>query len=454
MFLSTILAECAPDSAVDASLENRQIRWQRDSTLHAKITEIISRIQKLGSVGRVGEYFSEIERVVMEDTGISIRLDFDADGGENAYVFLVPVTHQHIFYGNDGDDGYLAASTRENLEADVVYGTFDLKSGKVGGGFSKLAHTMRITSGLLFDPEEYTAGECSAILLHEIGHAFTTMAATGLIDRTVHVLLEAAMDYEKADNDIAKIAILRKCADIAHLTEKEIQDIVKNGSTKSMVLLVAAKASGAVRETLGLKNYSDRECESLADQFAVRHGAGLDLASGLHKMYRKYSNRTVGERILDLSINVLIGMFFTILRYPSAIKYPLLVVAGILSSMWFAFVVTVAFILIFSIIFGYNNTYDDPLNRIRAIRREMIAGLRTAPLKPDERRQLLAHIDAVDRKLDELPKLGKLTDETTRFIYGTLMSGMNREMRSMRELESMLNNDLHLAHARLLDSQH
>ena len=94
------------------------------------------------------------------------------------------------------------------------------------------------------------------------------------------------------------------------------------------------------------------------------------------------------------------------------------------------------------------DVYDSPADRIVRIRRETLGELKNQKIDPKRRKTLLEDIEAMDRMLEGMKDRRTFYERVWILLSSTARSG-TRQQRIQQELESLANNDLFLASAKL-----
>lgn len=273
------------------------IQFQK-SDLFNEITLCVSNMRDYGKVYQKdfydGKECKDLSAVINKHTGL--RIEFaDSDNGPS---ITMPSLGQDIFkdfptlkaykdyYGDFYDIHSDIKTALRILDMDVIEGTVDLKNSKVGGVFSRLTSTLQLPREYLADTT-FTNEELSAIILHELGHAFTSFE---YLDRTVTTnqalgVMLRTMDKSASIQD--KKVIFSRVKDKLKLDDEVYKNILNSSDKDYVTLVVLNQQIQECRSELGESVYDVTSCEYLADQFAARHGAGRYLVTSLDKVYSR-----------------------------------------------------------------------------------------------------------------------------------------------------------------------
>ena len=321
---------------------------------------------------------SGIMETIRLQTGLSVDVIVRKDNGLGAYVLLPNVDKNHPFIRSEfrqflnNDVGVSALSFKDAAPK----GTVNTQTGKVTGWFSEVRTQMVLTYGLL-TAKGFSAEEVAAVVLHELGHLFTyflhlgsTVISNLAVSATARKIVEA-QDYGEREYILTEaertlgIEIPNKEALAKITSDKEA-----NGVQTVMLTSLVEKA----RFETGFNIYEVRSCEQIADQFAVKHGAGANLASALDKIYRQYGHSSYRNRMLHVMLEIA--------------KFTLFVV-----GLWIGMVIPLLLYII-----HYNpllKEYDDPKQRFEFIISTLTEDIKKRDLPEERRKQLIHDIEVV-----------------------------------------------------------
>lgn len=326
------------------NITNEAIAFQ-DGKLFSEIVKVFDSIKKEGykedkdQLSKLG-----IDALVFKHTGLLIKTEVDPDGDFEIYIptitknsMLIPNSEKKHIKNN------LGIKYIQQQRADLL-GTVDLKNCKVGGVFSKILGTVRIDPAYIFgigvydtvtsttytsngpiytETEiektamynggwQYKSEELAAVFLHEVGHLFTafeylveTVTTNLVIDTVCNELLES-------NDQETKMVILSNIEKSLGLSipDKEALSKSENKNTIYNVLLSSNIIKN--RSSTDTSVYDHKSWEFLADQFAVRHGAGRYIVEALYSFDKSFGElkRTkatvIGAAISTVIINMLL----------------------------------------------------------------------------------------------------------------------------------------------------
>ncbi len=383
-----------------------------------------------------------IEKLVKERFGLSIKLIISRVG--NGSIIIMPVSDHHIFIHDllkNSDvvrnHNKLAKIQNENT------GMINLSTAKVGGMFSKYTHNLYLDLSNLFNYYKLTPGQVTAIMLHELGHAFTYYEYSNRLESTNQVLQTVfeELTSKKANKNITYVYKELAKYDIK---EKDIDAIVNSQNEIIMGTRLFMVAVGIYKSQLSIGKYDETASEQSADQFAARFGYGGELGIALGKIYGDNTpehNSAIRANI-NIAVTLLIGFWLLIL----AVTVLTLSAFGVFVSVYFS-----AFVIIMFMFSGTANrdmTYDNVIDRYKRIRQELINQLKDIDLLPKDTRTIIESIQSVDEIIKDAKPYRHIFQ-----ILSDLLVPSNAAAKSDIEmqqlLENLANNDLFLKSAEL-----
>lgn len=391
------------------SLES--ISFQSDAFKNA-LTEIYTKYRgKQATDTNITEIANELDNCIFIHTGMVVRSEI------NEYVDFamgIPELDRNSPIMKDYFD--LPASTSRSTIKEIrkqsnkrVSGWVDLDAAKVGGYFSNMAPTpMYLNTVRIFSDTgryAFTPAECAAATLHECGHLFTFFEF--LVRFRTQNQIMAAVDRElSATTDVTKREIVIREAAEALGANKEIDaaDLAnkKNMTVYTVLITTAAKN---IRSQNLLDGYDLTTAEALADQFAQRHGAGVELVTSLDKIMKRSGDinvRSTGAYIFYEFVKIAWFVLSTVVATT--------VMGAVAPSMFIIFLVMV-------IGDGHWSVYDKGSARFKRVRDQIVQALKNQKLSKRESLKLQADLETIDSISQEMTNhtqfLGLLYDYLT-----------------------------------------
>lgn len=399
---------------------------QSDFSFFKELTDKIASLRKTGMTPADVKK-ADIPAIISKYTGMNIDFSIDPSNGINAYMMTPMMDRNHPFFSSRGftfpietkDLKYISKKGKLNVTEvwtdDSVY--------KVGGGWSKVIVKVKLLKGLM-NEKTFTDAGITAILLHELGHVYTYFSLFGKLTRKNFLTNEAikeALSSEPLEKRVQTLELLEKNLDIEIRKKEEILQAPEKTRADLIESIVIAETCIKGGSTSVFEGFDNRNVEQIADQFAIYHGAGGDLAEAMHTLYNEFG-----------SIETISNTAFVIIELCKAFLMLVLLMQSPL----------VGIILLILAIPG-QKVYDDPQARVELMRKQLVAGLKEAKDKPALKAQLLDQIDT----LESLE--GKLKDRRTFYtlVYQTITPRgrtMYRQEVFMKAVEDLLYNDTFL----------
>lgn len=365
-----------------------------------------------------GVGFAEI---VKRHTKLTINFNLDKSNDINAYVIppMVDKNNPLIYdWWKPHIDNTDVKKFIKAKRSDIISGWVDLQRGEVGGVFSEIVHQVYVHRGLV-DSNRVCDEERAAIFLHEIGHLFTYYEFLGHTLTTNVILHSATQAFFKSDDLIKRTQIVDETCQALGISLDDPEALVRCTSKEVFQTVVLRKAILEAKSATGSAIYDITATEALADQYAVRQGAGRYLATGLDKIHRHYgggpSYQSTAVHLLATVIRVL--LFFVMILPTFGLVFLILLINPAMKL------------------------YDDPGARLGRMRREIVAGLKDQSLPAPQRKAWVDDIEAIDALLKNIDDKRTLME----MFYTSVLPGGRRQYQQLKfqvDLERLVNNQL------------
>lgn len=384
-----------------------------------------------------------IDQLVFDATGMCVRFSIDPAKHANAYILLPHLDKNHPFFPMQWRDMMpTEAIAMIRAGGGEIKGWVDLEQARVGGIYSKVEAVTKVTKGLMDDPK-YTTPEICGIISHELGHLFTYFEMFGRINRTANVTAALSRAVFSMEDQSQRETIIKEAARALQISIEDPAELARLPSGKredTLTTVFVTKAVHASRSETGFHAYEMRSCEQLADDFAIRMGAGSHLATGLHKLYSSgWESSTIST-----TKHVIMQLFdmFTVLVAGQALGWALGGVAAMSAG-------AVIFPLLILMLANPNEkVYDNGEDRIMLMKRTLVTALKNKDLPEELRKSYLSEITAIDEIVKKLDfKRGIFEYIITTF--GVRGRREYRQEQIMKDVENLLTNDL-FVHAQQL----
>jgi hypothetical protein len=429
------------DKAFQHNVSQEFINLNHTSNLAELVLGEVKRIRALNAKKLKKADFSTLIGGITKLTGLKLTVTL-MDNPFDFAIMTAPVI------GYQGDAGKLGAFSKwmeEVLHKEYtkhhMKSTIDLKKVTVTGSFQEIPFDLMLPPAHFLKGQQdfFTDEELTAIILHEIGHAFFNLATIGEMVWMNYFLTDGIDVVLGKKPNTYRIELLSRTwleKNVPNKTVREelIQSPDNEANVRKAVLLTAATSN---RNHLWSKGTMTGELrsEQLADMFATRMGYGVHVTTSLNKMsalfgggrfYHTRSARAFHNLLSLLALPATVGLLVT------APVLGIVVSAVLLTNMW-----------------GVNtehSPYDNPKERFEKIHRELISVLRATDNVGKE--MVLAEIAQVKAILD------KMTDELTLIesigiLTNPLVRRTYHRVQAEQLLERLFRSDL-FAHAERL----
>jgi hypothetical protein len=282
-----------------------------------------------------------------------------------------------------------------------------------------------------FNSEDYTAEECAAVILHEVGHYFSYVEFLTSSIVTNFVLSQLADGLSRATNPKERESYIIAAKDALGNSPAINPEALSQAHDPNAVQVVLVKDYiETKRMEFGQDIFNNATWEAMADQYAARQGAGRALLSALDKTTRRYG--------ADIALRGKVGFYFI----------EVLKVIFTLSG----YFTIIGLIMILSD--SANTTYARLPVRYERIRAELVDRLKNRKIGKAETAGITEDIEVVDRILKTVSDQRQWFSYVAALIFSTKREYYKVEAVS-RELEKLGANDffVHAAKLQLMADQ-
>lgn len=360
---------------------------------------------------KIKPVLEELSKAVEEIVGL--RIEFVCSGYDYPYVVHVPIPPTHVLHR--WREMPVQGKVTNRNEKIVV----DLKKSYIHLG-PRDGYDCQIEVGFdwFVNAGKISTEACAAAAVHEIGHAFVVYEFLSRRVHTDYLLRDLMVAVQNKTGERREITVNRIMLDHGYKIALDAKDY--SGTDAEIMAAVAAAAKKKVISELGADIYDDTTWETLADDFAARHGAGKLVAEYLQFIEDHHSRLST----IVSSASIIAGI----------ILFPPLGILVALGSMWLG---------------TRPDVYQPPKERATAIKHSIIAMLKADNLPSSTVVQYL-------RDLDELNKIIQQTPEVHYNLFewfGSLISSDRRrwevESKRVTQLHELANNSLFVRNAQL-----
>lgn len=387
------------------------------------------------------EKVTALSKIIQKYTNLDIVIIDDA--GNGPAIFVPQLTANHIFnnkemaqWTQDNVPGFNLQEHSETvlklLNKPVIQGEIDLVKAKVHGAFEKMRTTMLMPMTMLAKGSKFSPGEAAAVMLHEIGHTFTFMEFVGRTLTTNQAIAGLSRFLDKSVDQGKRVVLFARAADELKMDAAKKEVLKECKTPEQLATIVLDQAITKSVSELGRSIYDVNTAEYLADQFAARQGASVELVTAL-------------DKLMSSGAGVLMKVFVFLQFLPfiiSVIKAGFIMIFPIFG-----------FILVALIVYGQdkaNEIYDNAAARFIRIKHQLVEQLKNPAIKADFRQRLVQDVNNIDDVIKDKNYIDKLDIFATIAYY--LKPGFraaHRQEVMQKELERIVNSDLFVHAAKL-----
>lgn len=428
----------------------------QDASYYHLLTELVSQY-KNKTINRK-TFQDKVSESVKKRFGFNVKFEVHAVNEINAYMVPVELDPANVLTTRRFRDlGELvlnqikALTLRDNakimrqiVKGDLsATGWLDYKKARAGGLFSQLPPALSVCYQGTID--NLTPDETASIILHELGHYWTYLEWLGIYTCRNAVIVNAVNEFITAKTETEKFQIVLDKKNVWGLRVEE-SDVAKLNDENATKIL-AGSFNHVFKHTVGFVQYDDNVSEVIADQFAIRMGAGKASASGMYKLGYKYgvtdesklANKFVKSGLLLSAVGAIIGL-------GAAAIFPAL--APVLSAIG-AFIAITGVSYVWQGLFGFTGmlngaAYDTMKNRIERMYREEIQRLKQTNASIEVTRSILAGLEEMKKYVDLCGEANKSWGASIIRYFSSSFREQEQKKEYQSLIEEMLANQLYI----------
>lgn len=410
------------------------IKFQ-DGSLFKEMTEFFKTMDNLTSYEEKVKYISgkPLSDLIRKYTGLTIQTEVIPNMSEiNCFCITPDITKNNVLIEEWRKQFYLHRDFKQlSKNIDEIVGVVDLVNGRVKGAFEKIVIRVFVTDGFI-RTMEFTPENKAALVMHEVGHAFTFLEFIAESAKTDFSLATATRELLQTTDKEKKITLAKSLND-AMGTTVDVNVIAESSDVATWYTVYISNKEEQARVATHTGRYSDTSAEFVADQFVTRHGGGAAMADTLAKIYKRLGKISVRDRI-----SIWTQYAVCSLSVISAIA-GLSLINPILGTMG-----TVALFVNLKTITQYDftySTYTSDKDRVAKLKQELVGRLKDRDLPQDIRVSTLDAIKEIDKILKTLNDNRTIMELITIALRPDVHQAVKQEQ-VQKTLSTVINNDL------------
>lgn len=410
------------------------IKFQ-DGSLFKETTEFFKTTDNLTSYEEKVKHIGgkTLSDLIRKYTGLTIQTEVIPNMSEiNCFCVTPDITKNNVLIEEWRKQFYRHKDFKQlSKNIDEVVGVVDLVNGRVKGAFEKIVIRVSVTDGFI-RTMEFTPENKAALIIHEVGHAFTFLEFIAESAKTDFSLATVTRELLQTTDKEKKIALAKSLND-AMGTTVDVNVIAESSDAATWYTVYISNKEEQTRVATHTGRYSDTSAEFVADQFVTRHGGGAAMADTLAKIYKHLGKISVRDRI-----SIWAQYAVCSLSVISAIA-GLSLINPILGTMG-----TVALFVNLKTITQYDftySTYTSDKDRVAKLKQELVGRLKDRDLPQDIRVSTLDAIKEIDKVLKTINDNRTVMELITIALRSDVHQAVKQEQ-VQKTLSTVINNDL------------
>ena len=417
------------------------IKFQ-DGSLFKEMTEFFKTMDNLTSYEEKVKYIGGkvLTDLIRKYTGLTIHTEVIPNMSEvNCFCNTPDITKNNVLIEEWRKQFYRHKDFKQlSKNIDEVVGVVDLVNGRVKGAFEKITIRVFVTDGFI-RTTEFIPENKAALIMHEVGHAFTFLEFIAESAKTDFSLATVARELLQTTDKEKKITLAKSLND-AIGTTVDVNTIAESSDVATWYTVYISNKEEQARVATHTGRYSDTSAEFVADQFVTRHGGGAAMADTLAKMYKHFGRISVRDRISVWA------------QYAICSLSVISAIAGLsLINPFLGTMGTVALFVNLKTITQYDftySTYTSDKDRVAKLKQELVGRLKDRDLPQDIRVSTLDAIKEIDKVLKTINDNRTVMELLTIAMRPDVHQAVKQEQ-VQKTLSTVINNDLFKVSAKL-----
>lgn len=456
-FMATLEAYKDKNPEPNYLITNESIAFQRNDMFGPNLETIVAKYESMVSAGanqkaikEAKELHTSLEMMIKARLGLKTKIitdSFLAAVIPNVFIPHNPMVRDDIKHIYEILENIAGQDKLRKMSNKVVVGTVNTQTAKISGWFSDQEVPIYINFRSLFKDCKLTVPEVTAVLLHELGHAFEAVVFCANINTTNQIIADLVRHIDSKDYGGDVDYIYSRIKEISPESTKDIADALASGNKVVMSVATYRLYNGVMKSLMSNRVYDRTGFEAIADNFTARFGYGLQIIQGLEKLEKKFPEY---ERSKQAHLDIVVSLVFN-----GIITLGCLFAALAGAASFSAVVFGSMFAYLSKLIFDTQRpsqkdmTYDNIKDRYIRIRNQLIEQIKDKELPAQAREALLDHIKTADMII-----ANKRVYEGFLQKFAILAIPSDRrtvaDIAMQQEIERIMSNDIFVAANRLL----
>lgn len=288
----------------------------------------------------------------------------------------------------------------------------------------------------LIETLNLSARELTAILLHEVGHAYTHIEYSYRTVNQTMVLVDTIRDTIIKNNGSIKKALV-----LGYEKAFDEKLVTKSNTEIEAMIAISNKYLNSTRY-ISRQYHSYTDSEQLADQFASKFGLQLDLVSGLNKLTAYHNNPLV--KLGDITLSLLPAAIIFGIASLSFLFGAGILVIGIITVYLFETIIEIFDSLTTAGGTRRASTYDDSKRRVIRIKNELVRSIRLSNVDKATMGVLISNVEEINLLLNKIPDdKVSVIDSFFRKLFSVSDDAINSKLLEQM-IEDVAENELHV----------
>lgn len=427
-----------------ASLGLEAVDFQFNKVFFQELTLAVGKIRALSAKNKEAVATTGVNKLIKHHTNITITLEVDPRAVPTAFVFPPGLDINHALFNNywrydDAHNDSVAAIKK--AKGGPVYGAVNRTTGRVSGYFAEIPVPIFISEGCL---RIMTDEEAAAVILHEIGHCMSFFELLGT-QMTANMALKAATSaFLGNHSEEQRYEVLMALEETLNI-KYEDKDKLKNSDPQTLTVVTLKNYVEVSRSENGSTLYDYSGWEFMSDQYATRCGAGRALVTALNKLHRSSGALLIPALRSPIQHLFIEALMITVAVFTGA-AWGAAMLGTVLATVVSGILFGAFFVKWVGVVEGMR-IYDTPEARLKRVRNEVVASLKIADIRKNERETLLEDLAVIDKVLTNYHDRATFFE----YIFNLFSPDRRREQREIitqQELERLVSNDLYVHAAR------